>query len=92
VRADIVEATEFPDLARRFNVYAVPKVVINETHEFVGALPEPHFVAAVARAVGGAEDEGGEVSGGGVTPAEVTVEGESTPLEPQPDPDRGSAS
>jgi len=78
VRAEIVEATEFPDLARRFNVYAVPKTVINGTHEFVGALPEPHFVAAVARAVGGEGDEG-EVVGGDATPG---AEGESTPLDP----------
>ncbi len=79
VRADIVEATEFPDLARRFNVYAVPKVVINETHEFVGALPEPHFVAAVARALVGSGDAG---------PAEATEEGETTPLDPSIGPPR----
>ncbi|MBI3974808.1 MAG: thioredoxin family protein [Armatimonadetes bacterium] len=73
VRTDIVEATEFPSLARRFNVYAVPKVVINETHEFVGALPEPHFVAAVGRAVAG---------DGEAAPAEGPVAGETTPLDP----------
>ncbi len=73
MRADIVEATEFPDLARRFNVYAVPKVVINETSEFVGALPEPHFVAAVARALSG---------DGGASPPEETGGGETTPLDP----------
>ncbi len=53
ITADIVEATEFPELAQRYNVYAVPKIVINGTHEFVGALPEPHFVTAVARSVSG---------------------------------------
>lgn len=52
VTADIIEATEFPELARRFNVYAVPKTVINETHEVTGAVPESHLVAAVAQAVG----------------------------------------
>jgi len=52
VTADIVEATEFPELARRFNVYAVPKTVINETYEVTGAVPEPHLVAALAQAVG----------------------------------------
>lgn len=63
----IVEATEFPALAQRFNVYAVPKVVINETHEFVGALPEPQFVAAVAHAVGGAGEDRQDEAGGTVS-------------------------
>jgi predicted DsbA family dithiol-disulfide isomerase len=55
VRADIVEASEFPDLAERYNVYAVPKIVINETTEFVGAQPEGAFVGYVAQAAGGQE-------------------------------------
>jgi len=56
VRADIVEASEFPALAQQYNVYAVPKTVINETQEIVGALPEPDFVRAVVAAVGPAPD------------------------------------
>src|SRR5438132_897118 len=52
VRADIVEAGEFPDLAERYNVYAVPKIVINDTVEFVGAQPEAEFVRYVAQAGG----------------------------------------
>jgi hypothetical protein len=40
VTADVIEATEFPDLSRRYGVRGVPKIVINETTEFVGALPE----------------------------------------------------
>ena len=51
MRADIVEASEFPDLARQYNVYAVPKTVINETGEIVGALPEPDFVRALVEAI-----------------------------------------
>jgi hypothetical protein len=50
VRADIVEASEFPALAQRYNVYAVPKTVINDTRELVGALPEPDVVKAVVEA------------------------------------------
>lgn len=52
MRADIVEASEFPELAERYNVYAVPKIVINETTEFVGAQPEAQFVGYVAQAGG----------------------------------------
>jgi predicted DsbA family dithiol-disulfide isomerase len=50
VRADIVEVSEFPALAQQYNVYAVPKTVINDTREVVGALPEPEFVRAVVEA------------------------------------------
>jgi predicted DsbA family dithiol-disulfide isomerase len=51
VRTDIVEASEFPDLARRFNVYTVPKTVINDTQEVVGAVPESNFVEAITAAL-----------------------------------------
>jgi predicted DsbA family dithiol-disulfide isomerase len=39
-----VEATEFPDLARRFRVSGVPKTVVDEEVEILGALPEEAFV------------------------------------------------
>jgi predicted DsbA family dithiol-disulfide isomerase len=51
VTADVIEAMEFPDLARRYGVRGVPKIVINETTEFVGALPEPQYLAHVREAV-----------------------------------------
>lgn len=44
VRATIVEATEFPDLARQYRVTGVPKTVVNDTTEILGALPEEMFV------------------------------------------------
>ncbi len=44
VRADMVEASEFPHLANRYGVYAVPKVVMNERVSFEGALPERAFI------------------------------------------------
>lgn len=50
--ADMVEATEFPELAERYNVFAVPEVVINETVSFEGALPENLFALYVLKAVG----------------------------------------
>jgi glutaredoxin-like protein len=43
-----IDATEFPDLVRRYNVNGVPKTVINGTREIMGAVPEEQFVAAVA--------------------------------------------
>jgi glutaredoxin-like protein len=56
VRADVVEATEFPDLADRYNVYGVPKVVINEEVSFEGAVPEPAFLSYVLQAAGHGRD------------------------------------
>jgi glutaredoxin-like protein len=44
ITAYAVEATEFPDLARRYNVTGVPKTVINDEVEIYGALPEDAFV------------------------------------------------
>ena len=51
VTADVIEAQEFPDLARRYGVRGVPKIVINEHTEFVGALPEAQYLAQVRAAV-----------------------------------------
>lgn len=39
VVADMVEASQFPHMAIKYNVTGVPKVVINEEHEFTGAQP-----------------------------------------------------
>jgi glutaredoxin-like protein len=47
VRASCVEASEFIDLARRFRVTGVPKTVVNESVEILGALPEDLFVRTV---------------------------------------------
>jgi Thioredoxin domain len=51
IRGDCVEATEFPDLAQRYSVMAVPKTVVNDTVSFEGALPEGEFVEQVLGAV-----------------------------------------
>ena len=44
ITAFAVEATEFPDLARRYRVNGVPKTVINEEIEILGGLPQDDFV------------------------------------------------
>jgi Thioredoxin domain len=48
--ADVVEVSEFPDLAQRYAVRGVPKTVINDTVEFLGNVPESAFVEYVQRA------------------------------------------
>jgi glutaredoxin-like protein len=48
VSAAAIDATEFPDLVQRYNVNGVPKTVINDTIELLGAASEDEFVAALA--------------------------------------------
>jgi hypothetical protein len=45
ITAFAVEATEFPDLARRYRVNGVPKTIVNDTVEILGGLPQDAFVA-----------------------------------------------
>jgi len=47
VKADVIETSEFPDLAMKYNVIGVPKIVINEKIEFVGAFSEDLFAEHV---------------------------------------------
>ena len=52
IRAEGVEAMEFPDLARRFNVQGVPQTVINSGAGIVvGAVPEQNLLAEIMRAL-----------------------------------------
>ena len=46
ITATSIEATEFMDLSRRYRVTGVPKTIVNETIEILGALPEEQFVDA----------------------------------------------
>ncbi len=52
IKADCIEATEFPDLVAEYRVHAVPKTVINREHSLDGALPESHFLDSVLSAAG----------------------------------------
>jgi predicted DsbA family dithiol-disulfide isomerase len=52
VRAEAVEATEFPELADQHGVHGVPHTTINDGREHVvGAVPEANLVAAIQRVV-----------------------------------------
>jgi hypothetical protein len=53
VTADGVEVTGFPDLSRRYRVSSVPKTVVGDTVEFVGAGPEALLLKHVQQAAGG---------------------------------------
>jgi Thioredoxin domain len=47
ITADCIEATEFPDAANRYRVYAVPKTIINHEQAIEGSVPEGHLLEAV---------------------------------------------
>jgi len=51
IRADMVEASQFPQLAQRYDVTGVPKTIINEVHSFEGALPAGAVYLEVLKAV-----------------------------------------
>ncbi len=52
ITATCVEATEFIDLSRKYRVTGVPKTVVNDSIEILGALPEDAFVRALLRPPG----------------------------------------
>jgi len=51
IRADMVEATEFPHLVQKYNVLGVPKTVINENTFIEGAVQEEVFLEHVLKSL-----------------------------------------
>lgn len=51
VRADMVEAIEFPHLANKYQVFGVPRTVINDKVHQEGAVPEPVLLAKLLQAL-----------------------------------------
>jgi hypothetical protein len=50
IQAEMVEATEFPELSMRHNVSGVPQTTINDGKaNVVGAVPEPNLLAEIQR-------------------------------------------
>ena len=52
VSAEVVECQEFPEMAQAFQVSGVPKTVINDRTEFVGAVPDEIFMNAILQTIG----------------------------------------
>ncbi len=50
VTADVIDANEFPELSDQYQVSGVPKIVINDEFELIGAQRETHFTQAVVAA------------------------------------------
>ncbi len=51
VRAEMVEATEFPQLANKYQVMGVPRSVINDEWHIEGAAPEPMVLDKIREAL-----------------------------------------
>ena len=52
ITAEVVEVQEFSNIAQKYKIMGVPKTVINEQAEFVGAVPDEMFVNAILEALG----------------------------------------
>lgn len=52
ISADMIELSEFPYIAVKYNVQGVPKIVINEEHSLVGSVPDNEFFQAIMNAIG----------------------------------------
>jgi glutaredoxin-like protein len=50
IKGEMIESTEFPQLADKYSVYGVPKTIVNETIHFEGAVPEEVFLENVLKA------------------------------------------
>ena len=51
ITADVVEVSEFIDMAQRYRVQGVPKTVVNDRIEIMGAVPEARFLQEVLKAI-----------------------------------------
>lgn len=51
VQAHAIEVSEYPELVRKYHISSVPKTVVSDRVEFVGAVPAQVFVENVMRAL-----------------------------------------
>ncbi len=51
ITSDVIEAVEFPDLANKYRVNAVPAIVINDKVRFEGAYPPDAFLQKIKEAL-----------------------------------------
>ena len=51
ITASAVAAVAYPDLVRQYRVTGVPKTVVNDRIEILGAVPEASFISQVLESV-----------------------------------------
>lgn len=47
VTADAVDASEYPDLAERYQIYGVPLTVVNDRLRLEGGMPEAMYIQQI---------------------------------------------
>lgn len=52
IRGDMVEISEFPHIAHKYDVEGVPNTIINEEFSVVGAIPESEMIMEILYALG----------------------------------------
>jgi hypothetical protein len=52
VTSFIVEASEYPDLVRKYRISGVPLTMVNDSVEILGGRPEEEFVRTAVGAAG----------------------------------------
>jgi hypothetical protein len=50
IRAEVIDAEEFPEVAARYSVGPVPKTLVNYSTDFIGAAPEEYVLEKVLEA------------------------------------------
>jgi hypothetical protein len=61
VTSFIVEASEYPDLVRKYRISGVPLTMVNGTVEILGGRPETEFVRTAVGAAGQRPADGGGI-------------------------------
>lgn len=56
ITADMVEIGEFPEIAQRYSIMSVPKIVINDIVDFTGVQPPEMFVEKILKALQAADN------------------------------------
>jgi len=52
ISADMVEATEFPELSQKYGVRGVPRTMVNEDFNIDGGVPEDMFINQIVEHIG----------------------------------------
>ncbi len=58
ISADMVEASEFPELSQQYSVYGVPLTVANEKVRLEGGAPEGYFIPELLKKLGVVQPSG----------------------------------
>jgi glutaredoxin-like protein len=90
VKAEVIEVNEFPDLAKRYNVTAVPLTLIEDRIAIPGAVPEKALVEQVLKAAQSPAAQPSDVRGPSTPQAPPEEAGRKPPSSDEPAPGGGS--